>query len=481
MRKKEWIILIIVSILGLFLVYTPHINYPYPLHVDEWHHITEAMKLKQGSISQESMGLELGFHSFLLLLSLLGNLVLLYPFLPAIWALVSGLVLFFIIKKKTNNFFVSIFGMIFFFSIRSNINLTGIWFFTPLSFSIPLIFLYIYLFTEGIEKENKKMLISSLIIMLILVFVHSISVLFAIPFLIVYCLIKMKKSLKQPLLLLFLFIPVCGILFFRFLMKKPLLESFLFLLKRLEFRNGWGVLEVNNSPFELYSAIGYLLALLGIIFIIINKDRLKKYMIYLLWPISTLIYIIIYKLTGISYLSPYQRNLYYFAISLPLLSSLGLYFILETFKKIKQNKKKKILKFLIVSIMILVFFLSFFSYYQMCNKYKIYKVIDKEDYQTLKYLSNFSKAKVMTTPELGTALFSISKKDPVGSIYFYGNKTLTIDFYKTSTVKGQTDYLCAEKNRMIKENKVDYVISKKEIKCNWSELARIGNNTIYKT
>ena len=63
------------------IVYTPHLAYPYPIHIDEWHHITEAIKLSQGEIAQGLAGSKIGFHLILAGLDTFANLVLIYPFL----------------------------------------------------------------------------------------------------------------------------------------------------------------------------------------------------------------------------------------------------------------------------------------------------------------------------------------------------------------------------------------------------------------
>ena len=49
------------------------------------------------------------------------------------------------------------------------------------------------------------------------------------------------------------------------------------ILSQLQFKHGWGVLEANNSLFELYSPIGYILAVLGVFYLITNKENLKKH------------------------------------------------------------------------------------------------------------------------------------------------------------------------------------------------------------
>lgn len=159
MDKKEKIILLVALLFTFIMVYSPHFNYPFPFHVDEWHHIDEAKRLfgEEKYVPGENR-LEFGFHLFLGILPKVVNLVLVYKFLPAVWMVLSALALFFLVYKKTNHFETAIFSILFFASIKSNTNLLGPWFFTPLTFATPLIFLYIYFFTEGYERTNKKYL-----------------------------------------------------------------------------------------------------------------------------------------------------------------------------------------------------------------------------------------------------------------------------------------------------------------------------------
>ncbi len=168
LSKKDIPLLILICILGFILIYTPRAQNPYPMHVDEWHHIDEAIHISQGNLRYGPSGLQFGFRVFLATLSVFLNLITTYRYFPAIWGVLTALVLFYVVNKKTekikNNFLIASFAMIFFFSIKSNANITGLWFFTPLTFVIPLIFLYFYFFTEGIEKKNKKFILTSFLI-----------------------------------------------------------------------------------------------------------------------------------------------------------------------------------------------------------------------------------------------------------------------------------------------------------------------------
>ncbi len=480
MKKRQIILLILISVFIFLITYVPHYQNSFPIHIDEWHHISEATKLRQGEYPFGPNNLEFGFHAFLMLLSLFTNLPLVYQFLPAIWTVLTALVLFFIVNKKTNNFIIAVFSMIFFASIKSNVNILGLWFFTPLTFSIPFIFLYIYFFTEGIEKKNKKYILLSLAIMLFLIPTHAPSALFAIPFLTIYSALNLKYLKKEyKLFSLFLLIPLTGILFYSKIMKVRLTEILPRLTTALQFKHGWGVLELNNSFLEIYSLIGYALAILGIL-IIFKSKNIKRYWMYILWPLTLFISILIFKITEVSYLSPYQRNIYYFAISLPILSAIGLYHLIEktntSIKKINFDSETKdyLQKLLTAIIILLVLFLTFQSYLNIPKQALLYKLIDKEDYQALQFLSEFPKATVLTPSSISTAVYPISGHNIVAGVFFYKsqNKKDVKTFFSS-----ESD--CTEKQNIIQKYNVEYILSKNQTNCNWKEIYN-KDNYVYK-
>lgn len=480
----EAIVLVLVLVAIFLLVYSPHFKNPYPIHIDEWHNIEQALKLKQGKILHGVSGLEIGFRAFLVILSFFADLVLIYKFLPALWAVFSALVLFYVVRKKTGDFqenesfLIALIAVIFFGSIKSNVNLTGLWFFTPMTFAIPFIFLYIYLFTEGIEKENSKMLLLSLLIMIFLIFAHTPSLLFSIPFLIVYCIFNIEKAKKQyKIFFYFLLVPIFGALFYKIIMRASYRNLILRIFNSLQFKLGWAGAELNNSPFEIYSLVGYILAFLGIIFIFYS-EKIKEYLIFILWPMGVLLLIFIFKVSEISFLSPYQRNFYYFALSLPVLSSFGLYFIISLIKKPlnKLNlsiKNKKIISYLLtLALIIFVVLLAFHLYFDVPKMIGTYKLIDKEDYSVIKFLVNLPPGKVLAPVDISTTLFPISYHEPIATIYFQGNEKEVRDFFLT--------YDCSKKNNMIKKYNVSYVIFRNSSDCNWTVIYSKNNRTIYR-
>jgi hypothetical protein len=494
MKKSQILLITLVCIATFIFVYSPHLNYQFPLHIDEFHHITESIKLGKGEYIGGPWGYELGFHVVLLMISGIINLVLSYKYLPAIWAVLSSLTLFYVVHKKTKNFKIALFAMIFFASIKSNVNMSGLWFFTPLSFAIPFIFLYVYFFTEGIEKQNKKSILISLAIMAFLLFVHPLSFLFAIPSLVIYALINIKYLKKEyKFFSLFLIIPLVGFLFFIYTSKVQLSNAISLLASILQFGTEFGVIKYTNSFLDIYSIIGYLAAIAGILVIYLSKKS-KRFSAYMLWPATLLISIFIYRLTGLSYFSPHQRNIYYFAISLPILSAIGLFYILSLIKKVKLNNILK--KTIYFTLLIIVLFFTFSSYFNIPKVVEVYHVIDNNDYQALLFLSNLPKSRVIALPLLSAAIYPISGHEPVATVYFYEKSVIEDergDFAFFGDKKQLTSYAsrnelyaffsledCKVKHQIFNMHRFKYILSKEKIDCGW-DLIYQKNNYIYQT
>ncbi|MBN1872567.1 MAG: hypothetical protein JW800_08345 [Candidatus Omnitrophica bacterium] len=469
MKKVRILLLFIVSIGTFLVVYSPHFNYPFPSHIDEWHHISESIRLQTGEYHRGVSAYRIGFQIFLFLLSKFSNLVLIYQFLPASWSVLSGLLLFYLVYKKTDKqFFTGLFAMLFFASLKSNVNITGLWFFTPLTFSIPFIYLYVFLYTEGAEKQKKSYIVASIAIMLLLLFTHAISVLFAVLFLGIYTFMNIEYFKKERVFLLyFLIVAVAGTLFYKVMTQLSWTSLISNLINSLQFKYGWGVLELKNSFYELYSFAGYVFAGIGLLFVIKDKGRIKKYSAYVLWPITVIAMIFFYRKTNVSYLSPYQRNLYYYAISLPFLSAMGLTYTLSIIKekildKIKPARiKTAILYSVVFSVLVSsVALAAFKSYWYIPKNIDLYRVINNDDYQAILFLSTIpEKAVVMAVPSMSVAIYPISQHNPVATFFFYGNRKDAELFFRADN--------CDVREKLIDKHNVKYVLSSFPMECGW--------------
>lgn len=463
------------------LVYSPHFYTPFPTSMDEWHAIQQAI-----SISNKAYPLgnfELGFDFFLYLLGRFVNLIFAYQFFPAIWAVISALVLFVTVYNFTDrNFPVSLLSAVFFGAIRSDQNLTGLWFFTALSFSIPFIFLYMFFFAKGLKEQKSKYILISLGIMIFLVFVHAISVLFAVPILVISCLFNIKfVKKKYQAFLLFLLIPLLGLVFYSIVLKTSLAESFLGAIKLVQFGSNWAgelVPTINNSFTEIYPIIGYVLAAIGILSIVLKKR--KDLALYAVWPIYLFASIIFYKITGVSYLAPVQRNFYYLAIGLPFVSATGAIYIFESLFKLankirhsgrfNQKSVKKILG-VILSVSLAATILVPYSHYFPLNPTVMIKY---PNYLDLKFLSNFPYGRIIVPPVIVPVTQVISGKVPLGD-YFSGANAAEVNavdsFYNGNN--------CTLQESIIKEYNISYVLSGTPINCNYTAILSNPYDTIY--
>lgn len=486
MLSRTQKIILLASIVVIFLlVYQPHKSYPYPFHVDEWHHITEAIRLGDPTgyyhyLSLEEnrpdSGLEVGFHFFLYLISLFTNLVTGYKFLPAIWACFTAATLFYVVYQKTEkNYWLAWLAIFFFGSVKTNVNLMGLWFFTPMTFSLPFILWYFYFFDKGIQTYNKKPILIGLSILIFLVPFHPLSVLFSFPILAIYFLINRKFIFKEyRLFSLFIFPLLAGFIFYKLTHGISFLQTFKNLFSQIVFTHGWGVLELKNSPFELYNFIVYLFAFLGIYFIFQTKQQ-QKYALFLIWPIYLTILIFLYRLTGVSLFSPYQRNWYYLGLSLPILSAMGFYYTLLKIKNFNQHPQwANLSTFFIMLICLITPILLYGNYYKLPKNTDLYRVVSRTDYKILEYLKDLPRGTVMANPLISTAIFPVSGQEAVGTIAFYGNRKDAENFYLSKS--------CAEKRKLAKKHQVKYVLTKNNLGCVFGTLLKeIGGTKIYKT
>ena len=472
-----------------FLVYSPHFSSPFPLHIDEWYSIQQAMEISNGAFSFGSISnFQLGFDLFLFAIGKAINLILAYQFFPAIWAVISAAVLFFVAYNLTErNFLVSLLSMIFFGSVKSNNNITGLWFFTPLTFAIPFIFLYMFFFAKGLKEEKRKYLLISLGIMLFLVFVHALSVLFAVPILVLACLFNIKFVRKECLtFLLFLLVPAAGILFYSAFMKIGVWHGISEIVTLLQFSKYWAgpfVTVVNNSFTEIYSIMGYALAFSGALYIIAKKR--KDFALYLVWPVYLLAAIGYYYLTGMSYLSPYIRNFYFFALGLPLLSALGMNYLFEIIssgiKRISvEGAGKKTMNFIKSGILAVIFsalvFLSYVNYYSppASGVHSYIVSINSQDYQDLSYLLRFPPGNLVVPPNLMAAAYPVAGKNPVGYLFESQNPSIVADLIELSGTGN-----CTIRDSILSKYNISYYMTENPVNCNYTVLLSNNQNTIY--
>ncbi|MBU0628096.1 MAG: glycosyltransferase family 39 protein [Nanoarchaeota archaeon] len=469
-RKYFRLILISFTLLFiLLLVYAPHFSYKYPYHIDEWRHISESLKLSKGELPQGYLILEIGFNIFLLAIIKLGfDVVLIYKYLPALFAVISSLVLFFFIYKKMGRLYIALFSMLFFASLRSNVNLTGLWFFTPLTFAIPLIYLFFWLFSEGVEKNNLKSVYWSLFVYSIVFISHPISATFMLPILLVYLTIHRKfvKKHYKPLLIILAVPALMFIVLFEFFWQKTFIKTLKFLSTFIFFKYGWGVLEIRYNIITFYGILAFILAIFGVYF----AYRKRQYLL-MAWPLTLLFFILLFHLFSFTIFAPYQRLLYYTMLGLVPLSAIGLYYLLMLLKDLLKKWLKYIwaVNLIISVILIFVFAVVFQGYYKLGGQVALYQLVDDNSYEAIKFLENYPKTVVLAPVFTSTAIYPISGHDIVATLYFYGlNKRKLVE---EAYLSGN----CTNVSELAKKNNATFILNDVSMgNCGWNEIYNDG-------
>gem|GEM_PF-743301 len=523
-------ILLFVLLFTFFLQYGIHSDYDFPFHTDEWQHLARAVQIIDTQTIPDvdpyynkypigEMDLEIGFHVFLAEFYILSNQdpVLFYKFLPAIFSMLAGLMIFLLVRKITKNFYAGILSVLFFTSLKSTIGILGIWFFVPLSMDFMFIFLFFYLYLEGMRRNSAIFLFFSVLIISTIALIHPQSASWIYPVIILYLLLfAIRNILKINLtnilkfknaifgnILLFSLPFLSFIYFFKILWKGSFEATMDFFLKEFIVFRGCpaerGICEPNFIP-TFYGTVAFILAVVGLAYLIYkfiknNGDAKFNSLLPLAWIfglmflISTL-YIepigkAVASLMGIQY-SPFTlltgsiRLFYETFLCLTVLSGIGLYaiikFIYVRIKKTNFNQRQKGIAFILITLVtgIIIFASVFTGYYDL--KPKIYKDIDNDDYKAIKWIEkNFGQYNIIfARSHISETIYPISKNyvvaiTPHAKIPTTGERNS--DVY--SFFMGD----CNTKRKILEKYNASFVIEKYPIKCDFLE--EIYNKGVY--
>lgn len=459
METWKKFVLIAVLIAGALLVYIPHYNYGYPLHVDEWNLISE-MRIVQNEGFQYLVThpVESGFVFSLYILDLFFSIILFYKFLPLLNFVMVSLVLFYFLNKNYG-YWQGVFAIVFFASLKSNVNILGNWFFVPIVFAI--LFIYSYLFNLEESLEKKKSLYLSALFLFLIAFIHPSSFLVLAIVGFVYYGINHKKVRKSYLNLwpfLFLLIPVLLVILY--------FGDFSELVSRLvwlPFVNA----KVQFTPL-IYGILAGLFGILGF-YLTLKRKELLGFRIYV--SIS-LISIVGFWLLEKSFFSSYQRYLYHFMSGAVVFSAIGLYEFLK-FVFVNLNKYRNELR---VSVLVLIVLITgivlFQNYGENYPGTEIYHLIDDSDYDALLFLKDYDlkyvphrfyldSAEVISSRDVAVVSYAISNKASAGFVspYSLEEAFIAMQFF---------DKDCDFKEGFLdKYENINYVYSYEKIECSF--------------
>ncbi len=479
LTKKQLMILLALLISASVLISIPRLDYRFPNHLDEWTHLSYAdTAIETGHLFKSPFGnytefhLEAGNHVFIAEAFLLtgADIFLDFKYLPVIFIFLTSFILFATVYSLTKKYWVAVLSVIFLLTLQSSANILGIWLFTPFSMSFPLIFLFLYLFSEGIREDKIDSMIISILFLLMTLFIHPSTAIMLGTVAFIYALLNFHYIKKHYLILSAssAILIVAGIILSKTMFKQNITNTVSMVLS---YKFPLGVSYTYNY-FILYGIMPSLFALLGL-WIAVKSKTFKIYSVF--WLAMFAYYLLSYFLPYTLYIE-YHRIVYLLLLSSLFLSALGVYFVM---KHIKQPY----LKYGAIAIMLLLLILfSFNQYYtKTANdprdiRAHWHRYITENDYQDLLWLKNseIKGKKIFSMPEIGAVIPLTGNYPSSRMMMLHGFESETLDGYKFFT-----NTTCSVKNQLLNKYKSDYVLSRFPINCSFLELEHKGREYLY--
>lgn len=359
MKKLTIFAVILFTLFAVILNFIPHLNYPYPLHVDEWVHFQYANHLSNDSplyFNQNYNSLERGFHTLLAVLNSIGiPYLFIFRFFPSLITILICLSIF-ILTRRIWNETAGVFSILFIALLSSSVMILGPVFLVPMAVGMFLI--TIGLFLVEINSKYWFLILTALLI------IHPPSAMAFLLLININFLLNRKDYLKKIYLQI-----LAGIL------ALPLYFN-IFLSKGLDTLD-----YLAFTPFEglffIPRLLGYVITGLFIIGIYLLAKK-KKYE-WIWYFIGLIIFIIIFYWFETEFFIPYRRALMYLFLIFAVIFGIGCDRVIN----LSQNK--------IIRAILIIMLLELILFSSLPNKIKsndyYYQIMNNEDFKAFEYIS----------------------------------------------------------------------------------------------
>jgi len=474
-EPKKLVLLFGCAVLVAIIIYAPHFTSKYPVHFDEYWYLNFAHKVIEtghlctnpydGSYRCDA---KTGFTALLANIFLLSNMdpLLDLQFLPAVFGVITALVIFIFIYELTKSFWTGLLAMILYSTLKGNILVLGTALAAPFPMSMSLAFLFLYLWYKWINERSLNYILLAIIILFITFTIHASAAAWMLVIAMLYSAWHLEKRWK---ILLPFFLPVVGIsavLFFIWFWEGSLKSTIL--------GNIWRIQMVTTYITYPYS---HLIGIPLMIFVILGlyaTIRTKHQRILALFLIVTSIYYFIAsRLTYFSYFIRTPRLLYIACVAAVLVGSIGIHFFLTV---LKEKVKQRQILFLVAAItLVFVFYFQFKAYnllgFEHIVSDDITYVVNDQEYQTLQFLSErYSGKKIFASP-----LFSMAIPITNNTVAIHWRWPDLVEADKATKLFKSPS--CEEGLAWVNLLKPDVVVSRKPFPCDF--LNEVNNKTGY--
>ncbi|MEM5829573.1 MAG: glycosyltransferase family 39 protein [Candidatus Aenigmatarchaeota archaeon] len=370
-ENKEIACLIFILFLASFLTFYPHLNYPYPLHVDEWFHISVAkmiasnQKIDWYSGKPFELGLERGWHLTLAFIQKFFNLsVKQWVFLPILFHFLSILSVFYFTSKIFGKKEALISALLIAL-VPSNVTIGGPVFLVPINLSlifIPLALLFAF------ELTNLKPIYNHLALFAITTFIlytHPPTAMVLLTILGFYLLLNLKNKQKAKEILSVL---IASILFS---LPNYIPEIQTKGIKAVQF-NFWFYLREIPSLYGFLPTGSFILG-----FYFLAKTKSKEIWALLLTSLTLTLNIFLFVRLNLNWLIPYQRTYIPLFLLMSIIASFGYTKLLKMEKPFKNFGSALLLISLVATSFLAI---------ERNLKTPYYYLIDDEDYENFLWI-----------------------------------------------------------------------------------------------
>lgn len=388
LRKREQkkvetshlILLFFILLLSAFLTYYPHLNYPYPLHVDEWYHIYVAEHIARfGSPSQleiytarfSATDVEQGFHYLLALVyAIFSPAITQWLYLPILFELIAVLSVYYSVSVLFGDKEALVAALLIAL-LPSNVTIGGPAFLIPANLSLiflPLAFLFLFDLVEMKPILNDFVLF---LILLFLLYAHPPTAMILLVLVIIYAILsllsmersKAKRLFAIAILAMLLSIPN----YLRYIQIKS------GIVNAVQFNFG---IYANEIP-SVYGIPQTLLFLAGFYLLATTED--KKSLSLLLTTIVLILTIFVFANFNLNFIIPYQRVYIPLFLFMSVVASRGYIELLSLNKKNSHAGTALFILFLLVTLALSI---------QSGIAAQYYHVINQQDYQSFLWIKN---------------------------------------------------------------------------------------------
>jgi hypothetical protein len=413
--KSDYLKLVLILALAFYVTLYPHLQDPYPLHLDEWNNFTYFQGvINNGSVSfsdpwyggenRSYTSVEVGFHVFWAVFQRLSNipLLIIFKYFPSVIFVITILAVFVMAKREGFGweaaFFVSL--------MPTNIGVLGPALLVPVA--MGLLFIPLFLFV-AFNYSNWRSYLVLFFFMCLLLAVHAATAVGLLIIIFPYLLINLKNNFKHSLVILFvIIIPFFSLFPWIFDLLLPTAKSL--------FTSS--VLNPHVDYPRVITDYGYIpiiLCLIGILVLAIKGGKKNYSLAFAL--LALLLMLVTYFTFHYGVALMYQRGLVYTMFTIGIIAGAGLMWF-RNIKVTTEFGSKLKFPYIMQNVGVILCFiligLTLITVVPTRQSTRFYHMIDQEDYETFVWIKeNVERkyTKAILDPWKATAFTAITGKN----------------------------------------------------------------------